>query len=362
MNVVHIITDLDQSGGAQRLVVDMSINKKQFNPHVIILQEPEGDLLDILNNNNIPVIQLSGRKILFGLEGTLERKWGVTPKDTVIHVHLFPCLYIGAFIKKYKKLYTEHSTSNRRRNHVIFAKIEKYIYSKYDQLISISEGVAKSLSNWLLTNNEGYINNGIDLSKYPCTLQKRSIEKENNKNIKLGMLGRLSSQKNQDLIIKAMAYLPDNVELHLGGGGYRYPELKKLANECGVDQKIFFHGYINNSRNFLEDLDVYIQSSHVEGFGLAAIEAMACGLPVIGSDIPGLSDIIGRKDILFNNNSVDSLVTLVKAILKDSRLYGELSEYSFNSSRKYNIVNTVEKYEKIYYEMLSVSQSVSKEG
>ncbi|MCV5215430.1 glycosyltransferase, partial [Escherichia coli] len=66
---------------------------------------------------------------------------------------------------------------------------------------------------------------------------------------------------------------------------------------------------------------MYVQSSIVEGFGLAAVEAMAEGLPVLGSDVPGLNEVIGDKTYLFKQGQSDDLITKILHIVGSKSSY-----------------------------------------
>ncbi|TOK95036.1 glycosyltransferase, partial [Vibrio parahaemolyticus] len=86
--------------------------------------------------------------------------------------------------------------------------------------------------------------------------------------------------------------------LHLAGDGDRKASLQRLAQSLNVSPRVHFHGVVSDIPLFLSDMDIYVQSSHVEGFGLAAVEAMAAGLPVLSSNVPGLDEVTGSSKYL----------------------------------------------------------------
>lgn len=92
-------------------------------------------------------------------------------------------------------------------------------------------------------------------------------------------------------------------------------------------------------------MDIYVQSSHVEGFGLAAVEAMAAGLPVLSSNVPGLDEVTGRDEFLFNVGDSTQLADKVQSLIEDSELYDNSTEYSVNRAKLY----TIDKFREGYY-------------
>ncbi|WP_140323158.1 glycosyltransferase, partial [Vibrio parahaemolyticus] len=102
---------------------------------------------------------------------------------------------------------------------------------------------------------------------------------------------------------------------------------------------------------FLSDMDIYVQSSHVEGFGLAAVEAMAAGLPVLASDVPGLDEVTGSSEYLFEVGDSNRLAQKVAELCEDAALYNSASHYSVNRAKLYTIDKFREGYYGIYQQL-----------
>lgn len=105
-------------------------------------------------------------------------------------------------------------------------------------------------------------------------------------------VGGCSPQKNHTAIIEALAGLPQDapvVYLHVGPEAEGHPE-RKIAETVGSSSRIRFMGAVLDIIPILHASDVYLMPSLFEGFSIAALEAMAAGLPAIFSDVPGLCD------------------------------------------------------------------------
>jgi glycosyltransferase involved in cell wall biosynthesis len=124
-----------------------------------------------------------------------------------------------------------------------------------------------------------------------------------------------------------------------------------LATKLNVTQRVHFHGVVSDVPAFLNDMDIYVQSSHVEGFGLAAVEAMAAGLPILSSDVPGLDDVTGRAEYLFQVGNSNELSQKVLQLCESVERYDAASQYSVNRASLYTIDKFREGYYGIYQQL-----------
>lgn len=156
------------------------------------------------------------------------------------------------------------------------------------------------------------IQNGIDLEAF------HPVSKPSSKEVHIGMIGRFSSQKNQAMIIDAAikgfasGTLEKTTHFHFAGDGERLEALEKAVKEEGLSDQIHFHGLLGEKEiiELLGKLDVYIHASFAETMCTSVMQAMASGLPVLASDIPGINDIAwkDKNAILFNNNDIPGLI------------------------------------------------------
>lgn len=107
------------------------------------------------------------------------------------------------------------------------------------------------------------------------------------------------------------------------------PNIKKRAKELGVSDKIIFMDFFKTKEeyiNFLNQCKIYIQYSWHEGCPVAVTEAMACGIPVIGSNRTGVPDAIGDAGLIANGENPDNLAEKIGMLINDENLYNKLSK------------------------------------
>jgi len=101
-------------------------------------------------------------------------------------------------------------------------------------------------------------------------------------------IGRLCYQKGFDILIRAFAALPDReIKLVILGDGPLEHELKALASELRIANRVFLQGFVPNTAHFLRSASVFVLSSRWEGFSNALTEALAAGAPIVATDCPG---------------------------------------------------------------------------
>jgi glycosyltransferase involved in cell wall biosynthesis len=142
--------------------------------------------------------------------------------------------------------------------------------------------------------------------------------------VAIGFLGRLHPKKNLDIVIESLARLDGNVVLRVAGDGPERDRLLRFARDFQVDQRITWLGFVQTSEKaeFLRSIDVLAMPSAYECFGVAAIEAVGAGIPVIVSSTVGVAEFVDRhKCGLIVNPDVDSLAdALTQLVLHPSVL------------------------------------------
>ena len=121
-------------------------------------------------------------------------------------------------------------------------------------------------------------------------------------------------QKDQKTLIKALALLPDDFYVLFVGDGPLLDEYQKLAQYYNLSKRILFLSVREDAISILKASDIVVMSSNFEGFGLAAVEGMAAGKPVIASDVEGLSNIVEGAGLLFEPHNEKDLAAKVREL------------------------------------------------
>lgn len=220
-------------------------------------------------------------------------------------------------------------------------------------LASISQWVASELKQRQKLDSS-VVYNGI----YPDSIARR---KHTPQLRELVCVGRLDQKiKGQDLLIRALAYSSlayphiADYNLTLIGGGPDEESLKKLAASLGIASRVKFLGAMSRSEiySLLPSFDLFVLPSRQEGFGLVLAEAMAAGLPVIASNLPGPLEIMkgGRFGLSFQAGSAVSLAeALEKAAVKWKAFQEQASGPALKFVKaNFDVRNTARNYVSLY--------------
>lgn len=155
----------------------------------------------------------------------------------------------------------------------------------------------------------------------------------------IASVGNCSDVKNHKSLLHALAEIPPArrpMYLHAGIEEPGAPE-RQLATELGLDDDVRFLGAVGDVPHVLHAADAFVMPSHYEGFGVAAVEALATGLPAVFADVPGLCDFKTRfADIAYCEPTMESIATALQRLMdlpgaKRARIARSQSE----SARKY---------------------------
>ncbi|MED4230136.1 glycosyltransferase family 4 protein [Priestia megaterium] len=361
LKILHLNTGL-VAGGAERLISDMLPVMKEQGHQVdlLILEDKQNNIFEQeLKTNDIKIVKAKYNK-KFSLKNFLFVRKYIREYD-IVHSHVFPIQYwvllatLG--LKKKPILFTtEHNTFNRRRKYKLLQKVEKFIYSRYDHIISISDETQQNLLEWLNRNKSSkfsVIQNGVNLNKFKnsdrINLHDLLEIKYDSKNKFLLMVARFDEQKDHLTVLKSLLELPQNIKMIFVGEGKLQDTYEDMVKQYKLESRVFFMGKRTDVHKITKSVDVCILSSIWEGFGLVAIEGMAAGKPVIVSKVPGLENVVGNAGLLFEKGNSGDLATLIREILNDSKLYEKFGLKGIKHAEQYSIENMVSEYIKFYY-------------
>lgn len=153
-------------------------------------------------------------------------------------------------------------------------------------------------------------------------------------------LGRLRKYKSVDVVLKSFVQVRKNVpraRLIVVGDGPELPALRRVAGRLALGDAVKFTGHIRGDEvvSILNRAHVSVNASPKEGWGLTVVEANACGVPVVGSDRPGLRDSIhdGKTGFLVPYGDVDAFASKITALLTDAALWRRMSDASLEWAR-----------------------------
>lgn len=243
-------------------------------------------------------------------------------------------------------------------NRIIYKNVEKYLARKTNILITITKEDYHNALEFKKINKEldiFYIPGvGIDREKI---IQEASMREElcNQLNISTESFlilsaGELNRNKNQKVVIEAIANIKENQQIHyiVCGVGPLEKELKQLAIDRGVSENVHFLGYREDIIKLMKSSDLFVMPSYREGLSRAIMEAMASGLPVMASKIRGNVDLISEQGgRLFEPSDINKVSEGIIEIYNNPNLRNEMGQHNLKLSRSYDI-------EKIVYSLSNV--------
>lgn len=359
MKILHVVNSL-QMGGAEKMVHDLSIAQKKdgLDVTVLMLNDSKNYLVTNLIQAHVNVICLS-KKI--GLYNPLLILLLIPylRKYDLIHVHLFPAQYWVGFAKllsfsKTVLITTEHSTNNRRMNHVILKHVDKFVYRYcYKYIVSCAEKVKAVMKKIYPNANHVTISNGVDVMKYknafPYSKQEFGIS---DKSFVLCMVARFAYPKQQDTIVRAIALLPSEIHaLFVGGGDVEAVE--KVVEELSLNERVHFLGVRNDVHRILRSSDVVVMSSEYEGLSLSSIEGMAATKPFVASNVDGLRDVVEGAGLLFKCGDEKDLADVILRLYNDKSMYQTVALSCFERAKEYDLFEMKNRYLKLYEQNLN---------
>lgn len=350
MKILQVITSL-RTGGAEKLIVDMVplYQKQGHQVDVLLFDGTETPFKKQLQDKGVTIYQLGeGSSVynplyIFKLIPFLR-------KYDIVHTHNTACQLFTAVASLFSSavlVTTEHNTFNRRRNWKGYKILDQWMYSRYQSVICISDKTYDNLQQYLGSDNcLQIIYNGIDVNLYRMAEADFSLKKGK---MVVSMVAGFRPQKDQDTLIKAFQYLPaDQYELWLIGDGERRSEVMNLVDKLNLFDVVRFWGIRNDVPILLKSSDIIIQSSHWEGFGLAAVEGMAVGKPVIASDVPGLAQVVDGFGILFPQGDAKALADIILHLYEDPVYYQQIADRCLHRAAEFDIHKTVDQYLQLY--------------
>jgi glycosyltransferase involved in cell wall biosynthesis len=278
------------------------------------------------------------------------------PYYDIVHVHLFPAqlwaVVAAAKLKGHIPLVTtEHNTWNARRRWWL-RPLDQWMYPHYQFIACNSEATAKDLVRWCpaTATKIKVIPNGIPVKDFE-TAQPAELKLSSPDRPRLVFVSRFEPQKDHRTLLRALSLVPD-ARLILVGDGPLRRELEDLSRSLGVGSRVSFLGKRTDVANLLKACDVYVHSTNSDGFGIAACEALAAGLPVIASDVPGLAQVVRGAGILFPVGDDAALAREIRSLLASPERRRELSNVGRKRAQCFSIEKTVDEYLAMYKSVL----------
>ncbi len=358
--MLHVINSL-ALGGAERLISDLLPLLQRRGIQNTVLALTQG--ADAFSAK----LRASGVEVLFADEGLQREPKIFSPlriadvvhaikghKPDIVHAHLAPsfhwCAAASFLCPKPIYITTEHASENHRMSKPLLRSIEKISYSRYRTIVCVSDSVVRAMRNWLDLPIEKLpvIPNGIHLETFADRREPaRDVVEALSGRVGIAMTARFVPAKDHATALRALSRLPERYALVLIGDGPERKAMEQLARELGIASRCLFLGSRTDVLEVLAGCAIYLQTSIKEGFGIAALEAMASGLPVVATDVPGLSELVGGVGSLVPPGDAHAVARAILALEVEAAA-PRAAALASDTLQRYSIDRSADAYAALY--------------
>ena len=289
---------------------------------------------------------------------------------TMIHAHLGRDYWLAAWAKLFYPsvhvVFTRHVLIPLKKS-----MFHRWLFSQASKIIAVSKVVEETVIDSNLVGKEKIITiyNGIDIEKFstaPVGRLRGEIDADSHTKL-IGIIGQVSPHKGQDVLIKCLPLIlqsRNDVRCVIIGGDFRngtyIDELKKLATDLGVGEKVDFLGQRNDIQELLKDIDVFVLASQMEPFGLVVAEAMAAAVPVVATRFGGAAELVedGITGLLVSYGDIEAMTSAIINLLDGNVRESIIKEASVKVNSMCSQEKMIRDLIKVYHE---INDSLHKE-
>lgn len=345
LRIMHVLNTGGYSGAENVVITLINSMKTKVDGYYV---SPTGGIVDILTENKIKYVPVKGETISIS---ALRQAVKIVRPD-IIHAHDFTAGVISS-ISVFGIPIISHLHNNSPWLKQISAKSIGYFLSttRFKKILTVSDSIMNDyVFGEFLKAKAKTIGNPIRLQSIRDKAKKSQLTESSD----VMFLGRLETPKNPLAFIEIIAGLKKvfpSIKAAIVGDGMLRNEVEKKITQYVLTNNILLYGFQDNPYGLLQNTKILCMPSTWEGFGLAAVESLALGKPVVAAPIGGLNDIItdscGKK-CSTNDEYIDEILKL----LIDSRYYINKSKSALCRA---NDFDNMESYRKM---MISVYKSV----
>jgi len=353
--VLHIIDHMGL-GGAQRIVEGLinHSNKKIF----FFYSLRRGS-----SSQNSQLYRDSNCK--YDVFSLFELKNIIRDKDiTILHCHLKKAFLIGYLIKNFyypniHLVFHEHGKIEGYK----YISFLNFIKNKVSVFIAVSVATQKRLEKYtkIPKSKIKIIYNYVDLDYFnPQQLSRFNRNEERTRfgvdtaDFVIGFAARIVEGKGWRELILAIKELQNKkIKLLIAGTGPDVEKLQYMVKELKLQDHVKYIGYIDDIRRLYNCIDCFIMPSHWEGLPMAGLEAQACGIPVLASNVEGLNEIIQDMEtgILFEKGNFRKIAEKIDLFRENDNLRMNLRHNGLTSVQKHSLKKYIEMLEILYREI-----------
>jgi len=295
------IPGIDRIGGAERqaMLLAKGLRRRGWRVSVVALSGSGGAAAAELRDCGVAFTTLEMRKGLADPRGWIRfNRWLRRQQPDVLHAHLPH----AAWLCRWSRLAapvpvvvdTLHSSCTGRRGRHFGYALSRWLP---DHVTAVSRATAVShLAAGMVRHEQlSILGNGIEVESWQPNVHARREARQ-----LLGLsdeflwlaVGRLEAVKDYPTLLRALAYAPGNTRLLILGTGPLEADLVGMARKLGLERRVCLLGFEPNVARWMQAADGFVLSSRYEGLPMVLLEAAACGVPAVATDVPGTREVL----------------------------------------------------------------------
>ena len=365
-HVALLIPGLDRIGGAERqvLLLAKGLRQRGWEVTVVALSGTGDRSAEELNAASVAFLSLGMRKGLADPRGWIcFHRWLMQQAPDVVHAHLPHAAWLARWSRVAARMPvwvdTLHSSSTGSLGRRLGYRWSNWLP---DRVTAVSQAVADAhLSASMVTEKKlTVLPNGVDVEVWrPDAAVRIAIRR------KLGIeneflwfaAGRLEPVKDYPTFLQAFAQTREASRLVIAGRGPLQDELAQMAAALGVENRVLFLGFEPEVRRWMQAADGFVLSSRWEGLPMGLLEAAACALPAVATDVPGTREVIvdGQTGWLISAGDAaalgEAMNKMMQTPLEERRAMGERARRQM--IERYSLDAVLDQWEVLYRDLLN---------
>lgn len=271
------------------------------------------------------------------------------------HSHLYLSTNMAAVLAQFDDtplVVTNHGLYSQSApswfNELYLKTLGRFTFNAADRVLCYTETDERRLREFGVTTPVSLVHNGVDCEQF-------SPIKEQADPLEVLYVGRLVETKGVQKLVDAFSQIDVNANLRIVGKGPLQEDLKQQVHELGIEDQVTFAGRVPNDElpAIYARSSVFVLPSSREGLPRTLLEALACGTPVVTSDLPQLESLIEGVGMTVPEEDVGGLAEALEQILSDPELRARFSEAGRQKIvEEYSWAETVRETTKVYYDLL----------
>ncbi len=362
LKILEIIGDATLAGAPRHLLSLLeNLDTKKFALMVITPPGPlTGEIRSIRKSIEIKIVPMRSKMDLSAIKEMRDIIKHLEPD--VIHVHGTRGGVLGrlaAFSLKIPIIYTEHLwTKNYQMPSRIAQRVQLIGLWLLDMITDLNIAVSDAVKDFMLANQITRPEKVIVIYSGIMPAKKKANVLSNNKKYQLKSIGTLNEQKGMQYLIAAMPLVLrefPQTELEIIGDGYFKKNLSREIKEMKLAGKVKLSGFVKDIYGELEKTDIYVQPSLSESFGLAILQAMSVGLPVVATKTGGIPEVVtqGKTGILVEPKNSKELSRGVLELLRDPQKAQKMGKMAAEDAEiKFSLKDMISEIETVYQKIV----------